>query len=121
MGRLASPQRRRNLLGLWLAVLAMCALNLQVLGHYDPRMLDGSICSLSGAVPTEVNDQGKASHGEAACALCCAHVQVAIDTCNPPAPVRLAAVADYLVPAPTAAPSWPLWSAGKPRGPPGLG
>jgi hypothetical protein len=111
--------RRHRLLGRWLVLLALCALSLQALQHYQPRML-ADVCG-AGARQADASPDGKAGQQGGDCGACCARTVTAIAATAPPVrlvlPQRAAAVVGPRPGQPAVSRDW---SAGRPRGPPGL-
>jgi hypothetical protein len=116
------PHRQLRLQGLFgwcLALLALCALNLQGLHHYQPRMLLGAdICASSGG-GTGPSDPQKTLH-RADCGMCCGMQENTPWLPSAAAPFATWVLARealarprYLGPAPLH-----LWSPSRPRGPP---
>jgi len=114
-----SPRRSR-LGGWWLALLALCAFDLQGLQHYAPRMLLGaSLCSARAEGPSGT-PKGLGLQDKV-CGLCCASPGVVP---VPPARQGLAAVHATGVSVVARWASVPrifrAWSASRPRGPPAV-
>lgn len=116
--RSALSQHHR-LLGWWLAVLALCALNLEGLQHYQPRMLaEGSICYTASPAGNASPDGAPASQ-RADCGLCCAQAQTpvvpVVAALSPRGPFGHERALPALPQAPVGSPGW---APGRPRGPP---
>lgn len=114
--------RIRKLVGLALAMLALCALNVQALAHYQPQMLlDGSICSAGSGSTDRSDSQDEPSRIQITCALCCAHAQAAVAAGGgQQAPVWSASSALHAAPTPAVAHTRRAWASSRPRGPPTL-
>jgi hypothetical protein len=110
--------RQHRLIGLWLAALALCALNFQSLQHYQPRMLLGaSLCSTSDS---RASSDGQPAQHRADCGLCCAQGQPPL---VPGVVMALATTAHavYASAAPISSPALLRpWSPSRPRGPPAV-
>jgi hypothetical protein len=111
--------RPHRLLGRWLVLLALCALSLQALQHYQPRML-ADVCGAGVAEPG-TSPNGKTSKQGGDCGACCARIGTAMAATVPPARLALAQRADAVAgPKPGHPAVSRDWSAGRPRGPPSL-
>lgn len=108
----------RSLVGWWLALMALLALNLQGMLPYSPGMLqDPDLCSTR--LGTASSPGGTKAMQHAGCGLCCARAQAPLV----PAPMASMPaapwVAQAVVVSTTAAPSPSrAWWPSRPRGPP---
>jgi hypothetical protein len=110
---------RARWLGWWLAVLALAALNLQGLQHYQPLMLAGDVCSFNADGSATSVPQGQLDHPRANCELCCAQALASVLPSADPALLALPAAARFVATIAFAAPpAATIWSQSRPRGPP---
>ena len=111
--------RRRSLLGLWFAVWALCALNLQSLQHFQRMLVEDGVCSVGAGDAKGASSETHASRHDAACALSCAqHIQAAAPLTRLPHLAATAARSAFTDPGVLGRPVTRAWSIGQPRGPP---